>query len=125
MAKIKEITKANVKDIRAELDKHLRRASKKLGIQIKFGSVSYSDSTFSAKLTGTIEGGKSREAEVYEYNRKVLSLPRLGRKFTSGGKKFTIVGLNNRAKKNPVMLEDADGKTYRASIETVIRDCKK
>lgn len=125
--------KSILKKIRTALDDAFDGVVDDLGmpIKLKLGKISYSDTTFTAKVECSLlgEGGVVQDKERIAYSELAeltgLKLEWLDQTFKSlDGKVMKITGYNSRAPKNPVRLEGVDGKQYKASTKMVISHMK-
>lgn len=109
---MREIIKALQADLRPTLDK----LAKKHGLSsLKFEGGSYGLDDFTTKLVGIRTGGKSKEAQRYELNAKLLRLPPLGTVVQQGSHSYKTTGLNTTGSK--VYVERIpDGKSFLMSI---------
>lgn len=121
-----EITRATCRDFRAAVPKALEAFAKQHGLAVDVtGSIPYTDSTMTIKLTFTAtttttsEPKKVRDwndhAEHYGFKQTDLGQP-----FRCGGKIFTITGLRPDATKNNVIAASPRGKEYVFPANTVI-----
>tara|TARA_R100001244_G_scaffold14722_1_gene16321 strand:+ start:291 stop:668 length:378 start_codon:yes stop_codon:yes gene_type:complete len=106
-------TRKNLTEIRKVIDKHLLDAGQELGIDFSLGNIRYSDSTFTVKLEANTIGHDPKVKALLErepdwYN-KVVNL---------SGKGYKIVGWNETARKNKVVLE-YNGKNFAAQPSVV------
>ena len=118
------------KRFHAELDGTLKTLAEKYGLKYNPAGVRYTDNYFRTKLEFTVEtteSGEEYSPQVEEWNRYCVSygLPRtwLGQKFKApSGKELEIVGFKNRNRKDKVLLEDAEGQGFKASV-TLVKSC--
>ena len=119
--------KAVFKLIRADIDSALAEVSKKYGISLKGGAISYSDYEFKMKLTASIESKESKEVETEKSKRNwedvCNMLPEMkdkkdwfGKKIQSKGKVLKVVGYSWNKPKNPIELEDDSGRSFKAPV---------
>jgi hypothetical protein len=59
--KITEIKPALLQQLRTEINAALAKVAAKNGVVLKAGNCSYTATTFTFKLEGTIEGGETKE----------------------------------------------------------------
>jgi len=114
--KIEVMDKASVKALSGAVAQALSAVAEEYGIQFKSKGGKYDPTTgtFSPKVEFSLEdsGARAFAQDVRAFS--WLSVSDYGRKFTSGGREFTLVGLNLRAPKFPIKaLDSGDGKTYR------------
>lgn len=116
------ITPILLKQLRADVDAALATLREKYALEtLRLGKGSYDPDagSFSFKLNGMAQGGKSPDAMRYELNQKLLSLPPLGFQFTSKGESFKTTGLNLTATK--VLCERADKAIYLFKLDGIKR----
>ncbi len=114
-----EMTKENFKAFRKDLKTAVAELEKKYGIVIGTGgSISYTDNSFSMKLTVT-NGTDASEAEKIEFANNIYAVASYGltekdygRKFTNAKGKFVLVGIKPRSRKNPLIIRDENGTQY-------------
>jgi hypothetical protein len=112
--------------LRSDLNKALEAVTKKHGITIDIGTMRYSDDDVKVSLDmRTVKAGEegmSRSEADYKaacvFN---PTLPKYGSRFTSRGKVYTICGYSSRARKYPVLAKNANGTTYKFTVETVAK----
>lgn len=78
--------------------------------------------TITFKVTVTVPGGAGKTSTDWDrYAESVGADPAwLGRTFVShDGKRFTVVGVNPRAKKYPLKIESPAGKSFKASADLI------
>jgi len=123
-----EFTRKNLKEIRADIDEALVGVGEKYGIELSAKNASFTPNTCTFKLELGVVGSdgvtSSKEAESYKVNAGLFGLDPnwLGETFTANGKTFKVIGLNTRAKKYPVVVQEvgSDGR-YKFSAEGVVR----
>lgn len=110
MAKITKFDKSNLATVRADINALLAAYSKKSGIELNIGNISFSEGEFTTKLNAKLPNVKTIDDVILESRVKALGL-----KTTSKcGKK--LVGYNTRAKAYPFVFEN-NGKKYKCSTE--------
>ena len=116
---ITKFDKASLGRVRHEVNGSLAELGERLGITLHLGNISYKDNTFTAKVEGCLAGFDARSADWSDYCWKFgLKEDWLGQTFAHGGEEYKIVGLNRRARKNPVIVE-LRGKTYTISASLI------
>lgn len=128
--KVTNFDKANLPAIRKDIDAALKAVSEKYGIAINIGNISFSNSSFTAKMTAATltEGQDSninpkwksdfdRKAWILEAN----GLPRgsFGKKFILSGKECKIVGAQP-VKDNLIVQYTNDTKFWTIPAEKII-----
>ena len=119
---IKQFDKPTLRHIRKKLQVHLDQLQKELGIELELGNITFEANSFTGKLKGTIEGHDQQAEDYKQYARFFdLKLEWLGQPVRwTGGKVFTIKGLNTKARKNKVVIQ-ANGKNYSTTPRSLIR----
>jgi hypothetical protein len=121
MAKIKSFDKTTLKGMQATFLEELKKAGKKFGVDVKWGSCKFTPSMFTCKMIVTVEG--SEPTEVQDFKRYApywgLKPDDFGKKFLNNGTEFTIVGWLAKSYKFPVVGSNARGTEYKFSIEQV------
>lgn len=76
---------------------------------------------FGLKIQAVPVGAEKPQETDWNRYASLFDLPAdgLGKTVTLGGKAMTIVGLNTRARRMPVMLKDASGRSFKAPAEGV------
>lgn len=116
---VKEMDKATVKALAAEMEAALKAVAEKNGVTIKFGGGKYDPTagTFNPKVTVELPDAKKREFEAYcgIYG---LEPEDFGKSFTVGGKTFTVSGLaSGRSSKYPILAMNSNGKEFKFTVE--------
>jgi hypothetical protein len=115
----KMIDKPMLKNFRIDFDIAMKELQKKYGVSVSLGSIKYSPDMFTGKITGAVVNkgstGLSVEAITFQKHAKAYGLDPsdLNRKFYSGGKEFTIIGLKPSAHKYPIVAMDRFGKRFK------------
>lgn len=117
----------NVKSFRKDFDQAMKQLQETYGVDIQLGTIRFTDMKFSSKLTvtktGTNRSGKTADQISFERNAFFVGLENedFNREFTDRGITYKIVGINPRARKNPILLETTDGKKYSANSTMIKR----
>jgi hypothetical protein len=103
---MKQFTKQNLNEVRAEIDKALLEVGNKLGIDLSIGSIRFDSSLFRTTLSANVRktqapGDPAPKGGV------------IGRKFYSNGVQFTVVEVNYRRFKYPIVAVNANGIRYK------------
>ena len=129
MKNITQFNRPSIKAIRTAMDEAMSKVEKEFGIKISTGNASFSDNEVTFKVkANTLDGNTgeviSKEAVAFESRKGVYGLDHLsvGDKIEMQGKTFTIAGLNTRARKSPINIIDANGTSYKCSIEMIKRN---
>lgn len=113
-----KLDKATADRIAADLQKHLDLFGGAYGATVKAGPLRYNPNElrFSVTVEGVLEGGRTRQQELYDAYRATNGLPVIGTEVVMGGKTLTIAGMTNAGK---VILNGSNGKSYTASAPAV------
>ena len=127
---MEKFDKANLKKIRTALESAFDGMVDDLGmpIKLKLGGISYSDTNFKATLScaviddnGVVQN-KERAAYIASASIHGLDPAWIDQTFMDyEGRTMKITGLNTRARKQPILLEDENGNTYRGHA-SMVRD---
>ena len=118
---IEKFDKPTLKTVREALATALDGLQGELGIKLEIGNISYSANQFTAKLTGSLLGHDpladewERYANIYD-----LDVTWIGRGFVFNGKTYTVVGLDTKKRKYPVIASCGD-KRYKFPAAVVIK----
>ena len=109
--------------LRDAMDRALAEVGKTHGVAFKVGNISYSANLATAKVEFAAVGEdgsvNTREAQDFERLYTFYGFERddLGREFKSRGRTYKLLGLNQRARKNPVIVRDVvTGKDYKMTV---------
>ena len=126
-----EFTKSNLPGFRADIATALASVEAKHGVKFDLGRISYTATNFRVKLecnSASDQSGNAVDprltkflANTFRYN---ISDAAFGQTFTSRGRKFKIVGLNPRAKKYPLSVEDTKGGRYKMPMSALPNNLK-
>lgn len=131
MIKMKTFDKANLKQVREDLNTALEAVAKKHGIQLSLGAITFSPESFSAKLTAVIPsdgaeaGAQSGQATKWAANFKTharafgMKPEDLGKVIKIRGADHSIVGMRPKAK-SPLVLKKPDGAFIAYDVEPLI-----
>ena len=93
--------------------------AKELGLEANFKSGSFSDTTFSPKFvfSGTDASGRTQAEKEWDLYSESMGLKKewLGKKYNNK----TIIGLDMKKRKYPVLLKSARGTVYKADASMV------
>ena len=105
----------------------LRDGNANISLDLKLGGISYSDTNFKATLSCSVvdENGvvqnKERAAYIQFSSMYDLDPAWIDQTFMDyEGRTMKITGLNTRARKQPILLEDENGKSYKGHAATVL-----
>lgn len=118
--------KSNLKTIRADITAALAAVEKQHGVSFKLGNIRFSDNDFRGKLecfSTSDNSGKVVNVDKQNFESKawMVGIDKIafGKSFHSNGRKFTITGLNTRAKKYPVQASTANGKRFKFPVSSL------
>ena len=120
------LTRAKVKTLRAELDKAFAAIEKKHGVEFSLGTIRFSDTDFRGTLK-CVSADKDAGRKMFQRDALRVGLKKTayGKTFTHIGRDYRVVGVNTRAKKYPVQVEDvASGGTYKMAVEALPKDLR-
>jgi len=120
---ITKFDRSTAKEVGAEVAKALQEVADKFGITFDYkgGTFDPEIGTFSVKGDFSVADAKQAKFEQLVPYYAPLTVEDFNREFTMNGKTLRIVGLNNRAPKSPVLLEDNNGGQYKAPLAGVVR----
>ena len=133
--KMDTLNKSNINLIRDAIQRaldyvaeDLRDCGPHISLDLKLGNISYSDTNFKATLNCAVvdENGvvqnKERAAYIELSELYDLDPAWIDQTFMDyEGRTMKITGLNTRARKKPILLEDENGNTYRGHA-SMVRD---
>lgn len=113
---------STLNDLRNDLDKVLSSYGMNNGMDFQVGRISYTDKYANISMKVYLSGNNVDGAES-EFNdiASRMGIPKewYKKRVSIKNKMYTIVGLNSRAKKFPVVLEGDDGSSIRTNLESV------
>jgi hypothetical protein len=116
--------KQAVKDLREKIQKVLNDA-KIEGFVLKVGNATYGETSAMFKLEASKIGDNDEVQDRSAENFKRMALlyglnpEDLGKTFTTAQQTYTIVGLNPKSRKFPVIAKRSDGKTFKFPIDVI------
>ena len=118
------ITREQLKTFRTDFSKAVESLEKKYNVKIEVGAISYDSThfTFKANCTALNENGKKEvDKSTFEAFKVALGLKgNLNDRYkASNGVIMTIVDIDPRKPKYPVLLEGSDGKKYKNTVQNV------
>lgn len=134
MTTVANFNRANLKNIRSDMDKALEEVSKKYGITLGIGSIRFTENDFTCRITSVVKtaGGtnttddsdtkvnpKWTVAFLKNYFWMGLKKDDLGKTFKLRGETVKLVGARVKAT-YPLVVEKANGKFMAVSKEEVI-----
>lgn len=123
------LTKDKLQQFRTAFEEAAKEIHDKTGIEVKLGSINYSENDFTVKLTG-YEGQAPNEEEMYAdawraYARSLgLEDLEVGSHFVFKGKTYRIIGLMLSSKAYPVVAVRSDNhQQYRFPVSKIKEVC--
>jgi hypothetical protein len=113
------LTKKEIKNMRERIEAELEDLGKEMKMEFKVGNASFSANSVTFKLiasTVTLSGVvMTPEVDAWKRNARVFGLDPedLGANILLNGKLMKFAGLKPSNRKYPVLVEDAQGKTYK------------
>jgi hypothetical protein len=120
---INTFTRVTVERLQNEVRRALAPIAEAHGIRLEMGRGSFSANAFTLKVEGAVVAADgtavTREAEAFLRCAEVYGLKPedLGRSILFRGGTAKIVGLNSRASKMPILVEDSAGKRWKIGAE--------
>lgn len=131
MTKVKSFDRANLKDIRVDLNTALAAVAKKHGITLDVGNIRFDANSFSAKLSATVASSASTTTSapagvnptwVANFKKYAvmfgLKATDLNKQIKYAGKTVTIVGMRPKANQ-PIVIQRVTGGCVAVSAESV------
>ena len=123
------LTKAQLNEFRKDIQEQLQIVELKHGCKIKMGNISYGDFNFTSKIEVEVPNGDgvidTKEARDYKTHCLLFGLdPKwLNQNFTHQGEEWKVMGLNTRARKQPVIVKKrgSTGNLYKFPADAVAR----
>jgi hypothetical protein len=123
--KIQQMDRKTVQLLSDAITQALQPLAAQYGVKIDRGSASYNDQNFTLKVSVAVigEGGVAVSKEVTDFKRyaefKGLKADDLGRTVSISGKPYTIAGYLVRSTRNPILVKDSKGKSWRMPLYLV------
>lgn len=114
------MTRENVSTLAADLKRTLEQFAKEHGVEFQYMGGKFDDATFTPRiLFKDVEG----QASAFRRNCNLVGMKPEdhGRTFNHGGRTYTIIDLNFKSRRRPVICKSADGKTWNFPVEMVQR----
>lgn len=124
--KVTTMTRAHAKYIADDLQQLLAGWALERGLTVEVGGGSFDNLSFKPRVTfrvGETANGQSAEQAEFERDCMIVGLQPTDYGRTFGA--YTVVGLNLRRPKKPVTLRHMDGRTFRTTVDHVLRSLKK
>ena len=122
------LTSPEFKQFRVDFAQAVKGLETKYNMKIELGSITYSQTNFHVKLTGTkinAEGKKLIDTTHFNMLKQIYNFKgNIGDTFVSDGKIFTVINIDSKKRKNNVILSASDGKQYVSTPESVNRMLK-
>lgn len=123
------LTKEMVRQIMDEVRASVEGIGEKHGVDLKFGSARYTDLDFTSRLTVEYVGNEDNKEDIQKQKfiegalRKGLDLEKYyGKVFQTGTKTFKVVGINTRAPKKFIEIEEVNtGGSYKCELSLLER----
>lgn len=125
------ITKANIKSIRNDLDSALAEVGKKYGLVISTGNIRYSATELRTKLTAAVVSGDSKVVSISpkdavmeaDFNRNKsrwgLNNVNVGQTVMYGGTAYKLIGSKASRPKYPLVVEGVRGGRYKLPLSAI------
>lgn len=113
------IDRASLKNIRADVDAALAVVGTKHSIALEAGNATFSPSSFTMKVIGTVLGQNTPEQELYDRNAARMRLPPRGSEVTLKNTPYIVVGMRPRGKNTVVLERKVDGKVFVGSPDVI------
>ncbi len=99
--KITGFNKGNIKQVRELIDAELAAVSKRIGLDIKLGNISFLESAFSGKVEVSIPGTEDIGAKSFRERGMLYGFKEgdLGKEFADRGVKYAITGFKYKGLK--------------------------
>ena len=86
--------------------------------KLKLGRINFNQDAFQAEIEGVIEGGESREVQLYKAYADSLGLPVFGSMVKVGNREMAIIGLRVGGPHKIILLRDlVTDKPYRINVK--------
>lgn len=119
------MTKDEFKMLSNEIEEVLQKVGDKYGVDISGGNIRYSniDATMQLKLAKKLVDGKPYEqAEFEKYCYQYGLTPNdYKRKIEANGTTYVLIGLNPKAPKYPLLVENEENKCYKMALDALRR----
>ena len=126
--KITSLDKPALRVLREKIEAALAPVAAELDLTFRMGGIRYTTENCTVKIEVATkgEGGEAKDKYAVAFTREAkwfdLDPADLGKVVHAYGDTFTIVGLNTRARKNPVIIRRVkDGKTFKGRVADINR----
>lgn len=120
-----EFTKSNFDDLRKDFANDLKKLEKKYSLNINLGNITYKESSFTSKVTFSKSTGNAKKDEKVAFlescESKTVPASWYGKTFTMKGKKYKVVGINNKARKNCIIVKSGEQKYIVSKSQVISR----
>lgn len=121
------VTRDELKAFRIDFQDAVKELEKKYQVNLKLGAISYTANEFHGKVTATktTPEAKQANAELERLQWKNLATflgmkeDDYGKSFRDNGKVMTIIGINPKSRKYPILLKADNGKVYNGGVTWV------
>jgi hypothetical protein len=120
-----EMNDVNLNNFRNDFAKAMEELEKKYGVKVEMGRISYNEHEFSTKLNVT-NATNDEELEKTKFMNAIAPFANYGlyaddykKEFKIQGKTYQLIGVKPRARKNPLIIKDKEGKTYCCAPEAL------
>jgi len=124
-ANIKKFDRQAIAVLNLEIQMALDALKNKYGLsELNLGAITFTEFSFHSRITGKIEGEITNLYKDYQarYFASLNGLPEnlVSMNFISNGRSYTIIGIETRNRKYPVITQCAnDGKAYKFTVEDI------
>ena len=122
---IKQMDRTTVKLLSDAINAALQPLAVQYGVNIKRGSASFTDQNFTLKVEVAVigAGGVAVSKEVTDFKRYAefqgMKADDFGKTVSISGKLYTIAGYLVRSTRNPILVKDVKGKSWRMPLHLV------
>lgn len=119
-----EMTREKIRNFKREFEENTKILAEKYDIKIELGNIRFDSQKFSTRMTCT-NLGESSEKKVDTYWFSVLKTVfgfegNIGDSYRGlNGVVYTVVNLDDKKRKYPVILRGSDGKQYKNTVASV------
>jgi len=121
MGKITSFSKDSMKMLRPELQAVLDMIKDEYGINLEIGTISFTPTRFTCRLTGTTEGKEEGVKDDFAFYAPMFGLEEddRGKSFGFNCKMYKIIEIKPSSKKYPIICQREDGKRFKFSSQMV------
>ena len=121
-----QFNRNNLKTIRADISAALASVEAKHDVTFDLGNIRFGDTNFRGKLECNAVADKNGKAVdpnkvkfEQNYFRFGLDKDAYGKTFSKAGRKYTVTGINPRAKKYPVKCTSPNGQVWKMPVSAL------